>query len=155
MDDYIKREAAIAYIREQSEEWQKAFEELGGESGIYADAYNDLAENFYGIPAAKVVSLHDIYRVIAGHSYYHGDRILAALTCIAEGKKVNPVRPSDVAPVVYGRWEQVKEWATKAKYRCSVCGREIMSAIDFTYNNYNWIVRGQPLRGQDGRRCWT
>ena len=100
MTEYIKREAAIAYIREQSEEWQKAFEELGEESGIYADAYNDLAENFYGIPAAKVVSLHDIYRVIAGHSYYHGDRILAALTCIAEGKKVNPVRPSDVAPVV-------------------------------------------------------
>ena len=100
MAEYIKREAAIAYIREQSEECQKAFEDLGGESGIYADAYNDLAENFYGIPAAKVVSFHDIYRVIAGHSYYHGDRILAALTCIAEGKKVNPVRPSDVAPVV-------------------------------------------------------
>lgn len=39
MSDYISREAAIAYIREQSEELQKAFEELGGESGIYADAY--------------------------------------------------------------------------------------------------------------------
>ena len=55
------------------------------------------------IPAAKAVSLHDIYRVIAGHSYYHGDRILAALTCIVEGKEVNPVRPADVALVVYGR----------------------------------------------------
>ena len=54
MADYIKREAAIAYIREQSEECQKAFEELGGESGIYADAYNDLAEDFYSIPAADV-----------------------------------------------------------------------------------------------------
>ncbi len=106
MDEYISREAAIAYIREQSEECQKAFEELGGESGIYADAYNDLAEDFYGIPAAKAVSLHDIYRVIAGHSYYHGDRILAALTCIVEGQEVNPVRPADVAPVVHGRWEQ-------------------------------------------------
>ena len=106
MDEFISRKAAIAYIREQSEECQKAFEELGGESGIYADAYNDLAEDFYGIPAAKAVSLHDIYRVIAGHSYYHGDRILAALTCIVEGKEVNPVRPADVAPVVHGRWEQ-------------------------------------------------
>lgn len=56
------------------------------------------------IPSAKAVSLHDIYRVIAGHSYYHGDRILAALSCIAEGKEVNPVRPADVAPVVHGRW---------------------------------------------------
>lgn len=54
MTDYISREAAIAYIREQSEECQKAFEELGGESGIYADAYNDLADNFYSIPAADV-----------------------------------------------------------------------------------------------------
>lgn len=54
MADYIKRDAAIAYIREQSEECQKAFEELGGESGIYADAYNDLAEDFYSIPAADV-----------------------------------------------------------------------------------------------------
>lgn len=54
MAEYIKREAAIAYIREQSEECQKAFEELGGESGIYADAYNDLAEDFYTIPAADV-----------------------------------------------------------------------------------------------------
>ena len=54
MDEYISRKAAIAYIREQSEECQEAFEELGGESGIYADAYNDLAEDFYSIPAADV-----------------------------------------------------------------------------------------------------
>lgn len=54
MDEFMSRKAAIAYIREQSEECQKAFEELGGESGIYADAYNDLAEDFYSIPAADV-----------------------------------------------------------------------------------------------------
>lgn len=54
MADYISREAAIDYIREQSEEMSKAFEELGGESGIYADAYNDLAEDFHRIPAADV-----------------------------------------------------------------------------------------------------
>ena len=54
MDEYISRKAAISYIREQSEEYQKAFEEFGGESGIYADAYNDLAEDFYSIPAADV-----------------------------------------------------------------------------------------------------
>lgn len=54
MDEYISRKAAIAYIREQSEECQKAFEEFGGESGIYADAYNDLAEDFHSIPTADV-----------------------------------------------------------------------------------------------------
>lgn len=57
MDEFISRKAAIAYIREQSEECQKAFEELGGESGIYADAYNDLAEDFYSIPAADVAQV--------------------------------------------------------------------------------------------------
>ena len=54
MSDYISREAAIAFIREQSEEMGKAFDELGGESGIYADAYNDLAEDFHRVPAADV-----------------------------------------------------------------------------------------------------
>lgn len=70
------------------------------------------------MPGAKAVSLHDIYRVIAGHSYYHGDRILAALTCIAEGKEANPVRPADVAPVVHTRWAHLggDEWC------CPVCG---------------------------------
>lgn len=63
MVEYIKREAAIAYIREQSEECQKAFEELGGESGIYADAYNDLAEDFYRIPAANVAPIEALERL--------------------------------------------------------------------------------------------
>ena len=68
MAEYIKREAAIAYIREQSEECQKAFEELGGESAIYADAYNDLAEDFYTIPAADVAPVvHG--RWIEDHDY--------------------------------------------------------------------------------------
>ena len=33
------------------------------------------------------VHIDDIYRLISGHSNYHGDNILAALTCLAEGKK--------------------------------------------------------------------
>ena len=60
MSDYISREAAISYIREKSEEMIKAFEELGGESGIYADAYNDLAEDFHRIHAADVARHNDV-----------------------------------------------------------------------------------------------
>lgn len=67
MAEYISRKAAIAYIREQSEECQKAFEEFGGESGIYADAYNDLAEDFYSIPDA------DVAPVRHGHWIEDGD----------------------------------------------------------------------------------
>ena len=91
MDEYIKRETAIAKLTEL---------EVTEPNATMADAKRVLAD----MPCAEAVSLHDIYRVIAGHSYYHGDRILAALTCIAEGKKVNPVRPSDVAPVVHAQW---------------------------------------------------
>ena len=68
MAEYITREAAIAYIREQSEECQKAFEELGGESGILADAYKDLAEDFYSIPAADVAPVRH-GRWIEDHDY--------------------------------------------------------------------------------------
>lgn len=53
----------------------------------------------------KTVSLHDVYRLIAGHSNYHGNDILSALTCVAEGKEVKPIRPMDV--VYAGVYEQV------------------------------------------------
>lgn len=52
----------------------------------------------------EAVALTDIYRIIAGHSDYHGDNILAALTCVAEGKKVNPVKPLEDKHVRHGRW---------------------------------------------------
>ena len=87
MAEYISREVAIAKLTAL---------EVTEPNATMADAKRVLAD----MPCAEAVSLHDIYRVIAGHSYYHGDRILAALTCIVEGKEVNPVRPADVAPVV-------------------------------------------------------
>ena len=54
---------------------------------------------------------------------------------------------ADVAPVVHGRWEQVKEWATKAKYRCSVCGREIMSAVKVNIEKYPYCHCGAKMDG--------
>lgn len=52
---------------------------------------------------------------------------------------------ADVAPVVHGRWEQIKEWATKAKYRCSVCGREIMSAVKVNIEKYPYCNCGAKM----------
>ena len=86
MDEYIKRETAIAKLTEL---------EVTEPNATMADAKRVLAD----MPCAKAVSLHDIFRVIAGHSYYHGDRILAALGCIAERKEVNPVIPTNLIPV--------------------------------------------------------
>lgn len=46
MDKYMKKSDVIAYIRKEAKEAQSAFEELGGESGIIAQAFNDLANDF-------------------------------------------------------------------------------------------------------------
>lgn len=55
--------------------------------------FNDVYELLEEIPTVDAVPLSEIYRVIAGHSNYHGDSILSALTCIAEGKEVKPIKP--------------------------------------------------------------
>ena len=62
----------------------------------------------------KNVPLREIFRVIAGHSDYHGDNILAALTCIAEGKEVKPVRPLEKPK---GKWRLNKDGSGT----CSEC----------------------------------
>ena len=52
-------------------------------------------------PTANVLHIDDVFRLIAGHSDYHGDDILAALMCVTEGKEVKTVRPlEDVVEVV-------------------------------------------------------
>lgn len=104
------------------------------------------------IPGTEVVSLHDIYRVIAGHSYYHGDRILAALTCIAEGKEVNPVCPADVAPVVHGRWmhsryEDCSEQFKRVK--CSQCDQEAYAMAFYVVDGHYCPNCGAKMDGGD------
>ena len=113
MPEYIDRGTAIAKLTDL---------DIIKPNATMTDAKRLLAD----MPGAKAVSLHDIYRVIAGHSYYHGDRILAALSCIAEGKEVNLARPADVAPVVHGRWISFLDGdhiMPERYYRCSRCGR--------------------------------
>ena len=69
----------------------------------------------------EAVALTDIYRIIAGHNDYHGDNILAALTCIAEGKEVNPVKPLEINSVQHGEWKI----SCDGYYPyCSVCREE-------------------------------
>ena len=86
MADYISRGAAIDYIREQSGEMQKAFENLGGESGIYADAYNDLAEDFYRVPAADVEPVrHGNWNIRLA------DELTLCLECSVCGRRVDNI----------------------------------------------------------------
>ena len=63
---------------------------------------------------------------------------------------VDAIPAADVAPVRHGRWEKTKEWATKSKYRCSVCGREIMSAVKVNIEKYPYCHCGAKMDGGDG-----
>lgn len=54
MNEYMKKSDVIAYIRKEAEEAQSAFEELGGESGIIAEAFEDLANELEDFPTADV-----------------------------------------------------------------------------------------------------
>lgn len=54
MADYMKKSDVISYIRKEAAEAQSAFEELGGESGIIAEAFEDLADELEDFPAADV-----------------------------------------------------------------------------------------------------
>ena len=60
---------------------------------------------------------------------------------------IERIKGVDAVEVVHGRWEQVQRWATKAKYRCSVCGREIMSAVKVNTEKYPYCHCGAKMDG--------
>ena len=54
MDKYMKKSDVIAYIRKEAKESQSAFDEMGGESGIIFEAFEDLANELEDFPAVSV-----------------------------------------------------------------------------------------------------
>lgn len=82
MNDYIKRNKALNELC------------LNHRDVIYIDK-QEAAARIRAIPKEDVISINDIYRLIAGHSNYHGDSILSAFTCLVEGKEVKPIKPLD------------------------------------------------------------
>ena len=85
MADLISREAVLAILHE-----------CGGDE-ITPPNMIEMRGRMHRLHAVDAVPISDVYRLIAGHSNYHGDNILAALTCVAEGKEVKPIRPIDPA----------------------------------------------------------
>ena len=67
MDKYMSKKDVISYIRKEAAEAQSAFEELGGESGIIAEAFEDLANELEDFPAADVAPVRN------GHWKYSTD----------------------------------------------------------------------------------
>ena len=57
MTDYIRRDTATELMKKEAAEMSESFEELGGESGIYAKAYEDAANMLQDMPAADVAEV--------------------------------------------------------------------------------------------------
>ena len=94
----------------------------------------------------RLISAEQAYEIARLH-HHDFAQSLADLTSLRE--LLEDCDTVDAVPVVHGRWEQVKRWATKAKYRCSVCGREIMSAITVNTEKYPYCHCGAKMDGGD------
>ena len=86
-------------------------------------------ERLQSLPSAdrpkNMIHIDDVYRLIAGHSDYHGDSILSAFTCLVEGKDVKPIAPLDEsADRPTGEWKQI---SPARIYECSECGQNVMT----------------------------
>ena len=110
MAEYIEREALYEEIKSLS-----VF--LGGDNVFNKTAKETVLKIINEKPTADVVEIDKFASKIAGHSYYHGDKILARLYCLKEGQKIEEsIEPADVVEVVHGEWIN-KNWL----YRCSEC----------------------------------
>lgn len=113
MNDQISRQKLI-------EDIEREFDGVCTYDVSPSQAVSDFIEIVDRQPPEECVPLSEVYRVIAGHSNYHGDNILAALTCVAVGKEVKPVRPLPAdqwIPVTYRETTEEErecgiEWGT-------------------------------------------
>lgn len=80
-----------------SAEFLKGFR-CGAKRQYQADV-EEIAKAKFGRPTAdrpkNMIHIDEVYRLVAGHSDYHGDSILSAFTCLVEGKDVKPIAPLD------------------------------------------------------------
>ena len=88
---------------------------------------------------ARFIDADKLAKHIAGHSYYHGDKILARIYCLAEGQELDTsVKVADVAKVKHGKWEEEYLGYGTYRYRCSecnsTCGEDMIN--EFHHKNY-------------------
>ena len=78
------------------------------------------------------IHIDDVYRLVSGHSDYHGDDILAAFQCLVEGKIVNPIKP-------LSQTETVRKTGKWINGYCSECGCHApFYSMSSTYRRSNY-----------------
>lgn len=73
----------------------------------------------------RMINADKLAKRIAGHSNYHGDSILAAIYCAAEGKESDiPIQPIETQPNEPLTCEGCYYDKIKAYVHCSSCSRD-------------------------------
>jgi DNA-directed RNA polymerase subunit RPC12/RpoP len=76
----------------------------------------------------KLIDADRLARRIAGHSDYHGDSILSAIYCMAEGQvtdvPITPIKQKRRKTATWIKEESPFGW-DRHSYQCSKCGRSI------------------------------
>ena len=118
-NEYIKREALLEAVRKAS------LTQFDWSEKVDLDEFEEVLKN---IPAANVIEADKFASKIAGHSYYHGDKILTRLYCLKEGQEIEEsIEPADVTEVVHGEWiehSRTSAYENVVWYTCSLCDRE-------------------------------
>lgn len=97
MTDYIRRDTAIELMKKEAAEMSESFEELGGESGIYAEAYEDAANMLQDMPAA------DVAEVVHCRDCMHKVQTIANGVVLCSGKH-GMLRPTENDFCSYGEY---------------------------------------------------
>lgn len=97
---------------------------------------------------ALLDALDDLISIIAFSSPYQTDIHTMVIGMNRARDCVEDFDAADVVERKRGEWVKVQCWATKAKYRCSVCGREIMSATKVNMEKYPYCHCGADMRGE-------
>lgn len=161
-DDIISRQEAIKAIEDVTWYRQNCNGDMvwGANDTEHQAWYKsqDIYDALESLPSADrqkgTIHIDDVYRLIAGHSDYHGDSILSAFTCLTEGKDVKPITPLDEsADRPKGKWidtePEIPDLSVRKgnkPYVCSVCGH---SAGKYKYKTYKFCPWcGAEMKGE-------
>ena len=93
----------------------------------------------------RMINADKLAKRIAGHSNYHGDSILTAIYCAAEGKENdNPIRPIEAPP---NEWVSVEERLPEEKQRVIVRCERVGTSVGWILWG-NWMADIGPDAGK-------